>query len=214
MYNLYVCLQIDDHCDNTTPCLEHRQKLLNLSMGKLQMSTLRREPCLRRSVLIFNTLRRIEGDPLLINTDSNLLTADQQNPIEDDEPHLDNSHHHPHHHMDNNNYLEEDDDIIMTDISRTVHLQTANHYSSFFDLDSSNNQQNTWLDIAANTMLDLESTSALLTPLSADELLNALPNVSSSSVECGKSVTSTYCSGIGATGCDDLDHIMQVIVGN
>ncbi|XP_013386975.1 uncharacterized protein LOC106156325 [Lingula anatina] len=50
--------------DTDLECYTHqRQSILNISMCKLRTSSLRRvEPCLRRSVLIFNTLKFIEEE--------------------------------------------------------------------------------------------------------------------------------------------------------
>lgn len=45
-----------------TPFMEEPQSILNMSMCKLRMPPIRREPSLRRSVLIFNTLRHIERE--------------------------------------------------------------------------------------------------------------------------------------------------------
>ena len=48
--------------DGVTTYITQRQSMLDVSMVKLQNSPTRKEPSLRRSVLIFNTLRRIETE--------------------------------------------------------------------------------------------------------------------------------------------------------
>lgn len=65
------------------------------------------------------------------------------------------------------------------------------------------------------TSLSDSAVGSLLTPLSADELLHSLPSTSQVVAgDCARSMHGVASFGAGSSVCDDLDHIMQVIVGN
>lgn len=217
-----------------------RQSILNISVGKLQVKSIKRvEPPLLRSVLILNTLKHIETELLKEGVQSPTNTSaftipevDPNSTIIDFPP---EQQHSPK--LSESCVGEQsgplpsidtfvgarasamEETIKSTSDSSTFASVTEASLATIYPSPFRMEEVLSELDF---TMCDTDMFSAVsgnnkLTPLSAEEVLHSCPN--SGSNFCNESYTtlsnatlSPFCKS--ETAFDDLDNIMQILVGS
>lgn len=213
-----------------------RQSVLDISVGKLQYKTAKKvEPPLLRSVLILNTLKHIEaellkeGSQLSSNTSFSFPKVDMKSDVIDILP---------------SDHLKMDTDILISASqsgplpsidtfvgTKVVPVELKAKETN--DISERDNESNLATLYPASLRTDIFSEFDLpvsdsdmfssctlsgikLTPLSADEVLHSFPNTGSSesfATFLGGGV-SPFCKGESAMPMEDLDNIMQILVGS
>lgn len=218
-----------------------RQSILDISVGKLQLKTVKRvEPPLLRSVLILNTLKHIELELLKEGMQSPTNTStytiaevDPNSTVIDFLPEPD----HPDVHskvdipLSQCGPLPPIDTFVGAKISFVDQKQTNAEKSPINTVTEASlstlfpplyRMEDVLSDFDFsvcdyNDMFSSISNSVKLTPLSAEEVLHSFPNSGSTFSESytnlvNASVVSQLCKGEPAL--DDLDNIMQILVGS
>lgn len=232
--------KLDDLELEKTAC-NQRQSILNISVGKLQVKSVKRvEPPLLRSVLILNTLKHIETELRKEGVQSPTNTSAFTIPEVD--PNSTIIDFHPDQQQQSSKPLETSpteqtgplpsiDTFVGTRVSvmeeslklsaesstfaSVTEASLATIYQSPFRMEEVLSE----LDF---TMCDYDMFTAVssnnkLTPLSAEEVLHSCPNSSSNfNSETYTTLTnatlSPFCKS--ETAFDDLDNIMQILVGS
>ena len=211
-----------------------RQSILDISVGKLHYKNVKRvEPPLLRSVLILNTLKHIETELLkegshVSNSSSftlpkgdmksdtiDMLPADHFNMDTDVS-------------MDQSAPLPSIDTFVGTKVvpvdpklKENVELfekDLESNLTTLYPASLKIEEMFTEFD-SPITELDMFSSYTLngmkLTPLSAEEVLHSFPNTNTSDYTTllGAGV-SPFCKGESAIPMEDLDNIMQILVGS
>ena len=216
-----------------------RQSILDISVGKLQTKNVKRvEPPLLRSVLILNTLKHIESELLkegmqspttcstfsIPEVDPNSTVIDFL-PEQDDHPGMEISTSQP----SQTGPLPSIDTFVGPKLSypEVKMLETINEKSPIASVteasltlyQSSSLQMEEILNDFDFSVCDYDMFSSLsngmkLTPLSAEEVLHSFPNPNTTCAESYANLVNaplTFCKG---ESFDDLDNIMQILVGS
>ena len=211
-----------------------RQSILDISVGKLHYKTVKRvEPPLLRSVLILNTLKHIETELLkegshISNSSSFTLPkvdmkSDTIDILPSDHFKMDTDVS-----MDQSGPLPSIDTFVGTKVVpvdtklkenvEMIERDLESNLTTLYPASLKLEEMFTELDSPV-TDLDVFSTYTLngmkLTPLSADEVLHSFPNSNTSDYTTllGAGV-SPFCKGESAIPMEDLDNIMQILVGS
>lgn len=225
--------KLDDVELNEVKPGNQRQSVLDISVGKLHYKTVKRvEPPLLRSVLILNTLKHIEtellkeGSQLSSNPSFTFPKVDIKSDIIDILP---------------ADHLKMDTDIstsanqsgplpsidtfvgtkvVPVDMKETADISERDNESNLATLCPASfriEEMFTEFDLPVPD-LDMFSSYTLngmkLTPLSADEVLRSFPNSSESYATFFGAGVSPFCKGESAMPMEDLDNIMQILVGS
>ena len=226
--------KLNEEEENST--VSQRQSILDISVGKLQIKSIKRvEPPLLKSVLILNTLKYIEAELLqegmhsptscstytIPEVDPNSTVIDFL-PEQDDHsklnlpvsqtgplPSIDTfvGPKSSYHELKLDSSVEKSPVSSVTDASLTTLYQSSVRMEEVLaDLDFS---------VCDNDMFSCISSGTKLTPLSADEVLHSFPNTCSSGSENYTNLVnavSPFCKS--ETAIDELDNIMQILVGS
>lgn len=216
-----------------------RQSILNISVGKLQVRSVKRvEPPLLRSVLILNTLKHIETELLKEGVQSPTNTSAFTIPEVD--PNSTIIDFHPEQQQcpkvtegslsDQTGPLPSIDTFVGARVTAMEeNIKMSSELSTFASVTEASLttiyqsplRMEEVLSELDFTMCDYDMFSAVsgnnkLTPLSAEEVLHSCPNSSSSFSETYTTLTnatlSPFCKA--ETAFDDLDNIMQILVGS
>ena len=227
--------KLDDLELDKTVC--QRQSILNISVGKLQVRSMKRvEPPLLRSVLILNTLKHIETELLREGVQSPTNTSaftipevDPNSTIIDFHPEQQQSPKGAEDAGDQTGPLPSIDTFVGARVTTEENIKMSTELSTFASLTEASLatiyqsplRMEEVLSELDFTMCDYDMFSAVsgankLTPLSAEEVLHSCPNSSSNFNETYTTLTnatlSPFCKS--ETAFDDLDNIMQILVGS
>lgn len=229
--------KLDDYENDKSPGRQ-RQSILDISVGKLHVKTKKRvEPPLLRSVLILNTLKQIESELLkegvqsqtntsafaipevdpnstvidfppdqeeVVKTFAPVVAAEQSGPL----PSIDTFVGCRLGNMDQKGETRQEKSLVISDEnSSSLHSSSFRLEELFNDFD---------FTVYDTDVFSSVSNSSNLTPLSAEEVLHSFPASSSSFCESYTTLTNAsltpFCKGEAAF--DDLDNIMQILVGS
>ena len=226
--------KLDDIEPNEGKPGNQRQSVLDISVGKLHNKTAKKvEPPLLRSVLILNTLKHIEtellkeGSQFPSNSSFTFPKVDIKSDIIDILPadhlklNMDTS-------TSQSGPLPSIDTFVGTKVvpvdlkgKETVDMMESNNesniatlYPASFRLEEVLSELD--LPVSELDMFSYSLNGMKLPPLSADEVLHSFPNVSSNesyATLLGAGV-SPFCKGESAVPMEDLDNIMQILVGS
>lgn len=212
--------------------LNQRQSILDISVGKLHVKTKKRvEPPLLRSVLILNTLKHIESELLKEGvqtpTNTSAFTIPEVDPNSTVIDFLPEQNISPKSDSQSGPLPSIDTFVgsraMIVDskedhyIEKPVASFTENFVSSPYH-SSPLRMEEVFSDFDL-TMCDYDmfSSGANLTPLSAEEVLHSFPNTGSnfsndSFTTLSNASLTPFCKG--ETALDDLENIMQILVGS